>query len=276
MSICFSCEISKNLLEFVFERGDFMLTAEDYEKMAHLMRQNDEFSYVVRQLTEENKYLLSKTSHELRNMLTLIGSSLQLMENQHPEVLDFKYWNQISQDLKSTNQLLLELSNYNESRDMIMQKGDLARLISNTVNSFQGECLNQGILLKESIDDKTFEYTKEYIFDHLRLKQVLVNLIKNAIEACNEGDTITVSMTLGEKEGTQDYNSIILSITDTGTPIDEESLPFIFEPYFTTKENGTGLGLAVVKSIIIRHGGDIKVNSTNKSTSFYFELPMVV
>jgi len=253
-----------------------MLTAEDYEKMAHLMRQNDEFSYVVRQITEENKYILSKTSHELRNMLTLIGSSLQLMEKQHPEVENFKYWNQIHQDLESTNQLLLELAGYNESRDLIMQKGDLARLISSTVSSFQGECLNRGILLKESIDDNTIEYTKEYIFDHLRLKQVLVNLIKNAIEACEDGDTITVSMTLGEKGRPDEQNSIVICISDTGIPIDEENLSFVFEPYFTTKKSGTGLGLAIVRSIIIRHGGDIKVSSTKKNTSFLFELPLVV
>ena len=91
-----------------------MLTAEDYERMTQLMSLNDEFSYIVRQLAEENKYMLSKTSHELRNMFTLIGSSLQLIEKQHPEVIDFKYWNQIIQDLESTNQLLLELSGYNE------------------------------------------------------------------------------------------------------------------------------------------------------------------
>lgn len=276
LSIFFSCEISKNLLEFVHERGDFVLTAEDYEKMAQLMRQNDEFSYVVRQITEENKYLLSKTSHELRNMLTLIGSSLQLMEKQHPEVAQFKYWNQITQDLETTNQLLVELSGYNESKDMIMQKGDLAKLISNTVASFQSECLNRGILLKESINEETLEYTKEYIFDHLRLKQALVNLIKNAMEACEYGDTITVSMNLGEKENDDDQNLIVICISDTGTPIDEENLASIFEPYYTTKESGTGLGLAIVKSIILRHGGDIQVNSTSQATSFLFELPLVV
>lgn len=253
-----------------------MLTAEDFEKMTHLMRQNDEFSYVVRQITEENKYLLSKTSHELRNMLTLIGSSLQLMEKQHPEVEQFKYWNQINQDLETTNHLLLELSGYNESRDMIMQKGDLAKLINNTVASFQGECLNRGVLLKKSINEETLEYTKEYIFDHLRLKQALVNLIKNAMEACEDGDTITVSMTLGEKEKCDEQNTIVICISDTGTPIDEENLSSIFEPYFTTKESGTGLGLAIVRSIILRHGGDIKVNSTKKNTSFLFELPLVI
>lgn len=253
-----------------------MLTAQDYEKMTQLMQQNDEFSYIIRQITEENKYLLSKTSHEMRNMLTLIGSSLQLMEKRNPEVQEFKYWNQIMQDLDTTSQLLVELSGYNESRDLIMQKGDLAKLIMNTIASFQSECLNRGILLKESINEETLEYTKEYIFDHLRLKQALVNLIKNAMEACDDGDTITVSMNLGEKHGSNGQSSIIICISDTGTPIDQENLSTIFEPYYTTKESGTGLGLAIVRSIILRHGGDIQVNSTGEVTSFLFELPLVV
>ena len=253
-----------------------MLTAQDYEKMTQLMQQNDEFSYIIRQITEENKYLLSKTSHELRNMLTLIGSSLQLMEKQHPEVEEFKYWKQIMQDLETTNELLVELSGYNESKDLIMQKGDLAKLITNTIASFQSESLNRGILLKESINEETLEYTKEYIFDHLRLKQALVNLIKNALEACEYGDTITVSMNISEKPNSNGSSSIIICISDTGTPIDQESLSSIFEPYYTTKESGTGLGLAIVKSIIIRHGGDIQVNSTGEETSFFFELPLVV
>lgn len=252
-----------------------MLSIDDYEKMAQLMKQNEEFAYIIRQITEENKYLLSKTSHELRNMLTLIGSSMQLLEKQHSEVTEFKYWNQVRQDLDTTNQLLLELIGFNESNDMIMQKGDLAKLITNTVASFKGECYNRGILLKESIDEATLEYTKEYIFDQLRLKQALINLIKNAMEACEKGDTITVSMNLGTNEDHDELNTIVISVTDTGTPIDEENLPSIFEPYFTTKEMGTGLGLAIVRNIILKHGGDILVNSTKQNTSFLIELPLV-
>lgn len=253
-----------------------MLTAEDYEKLTQLMQENDEFSYVVRRITEENKYLLSKTSHELRNMLTLIGSSLQLMEKQHPEVANFKYWNQIIDDLSTTNQLLVELAGYNESREIIMQKGDLSELIIHTVASFQGECLNRGILLKESIDKETLEYTKDYIFDHLRLKQALVNLLKNAMEACECGDTITISLQLATKNNPEEKDSLVIGISDTGTPICQEDLSSIFEPYYTTKESGTGLGLTIVRNIVLKHGGDIVVNSSENQTSFYLKLPIAV
>ena len=101
------------------------------------------------------------------------------------------------------------------------------------------------------------------------LQQVFLNLLQNAIAATPAGGTITV-------EGADEGDFVRLTVRDTGTGIDKDSLPHIFEPFYTTKEvgKGTGLGLAVTYSIIKRHGGRIEVDSEpGRGTAFNVLLP---
>lgn len=102
--------------------------------------------------------------------------------------------------------------------------------------------------------------------DRDRLKQVLINLCKNAVESMPHGGLLTVR---GKKTDTH----IRLEIGDTGTGIPETIS--IFQPFTTTKPDGTGLGLAIVRQIIDAHGGTIFYTSEpGKGTSFYFSLPL--
>ena len=100
------------------------------------------------------------------------------------------------------------------------------------------------------------------------LREALVNIIFNAMDAMPEGGTITI------KSG-QENGSALLSISDTGVGIPEEILGKVFEPFFTTKASkGTGLGLSVTYSIITNHGGSIEVESaTGKGATFHIRLP---
>jgi signal transduction histidine kinase len=104
-------------------------------------------------------------------------------------------------------------------------------------------------------------------FDPGLLKQALLNLVKNAAAAMASGGTLTIATE--ETEG-----EIKISVTDTGTGISDENFPKIFEPYFTTKENGTGLGLTVVFKVIKEHKGEIAVKSRKgEGTVFTITLP---
>jgi signal transduction histidine kinase len=106
-------------------------------------------------------------------------------------------------------------------------------------------------------------------FDGQVMKQALLNLIQNAQAAMPEGGTITVKTE-------QKDNNAVISIADTGTGIDEKDLAKIFDPYFTTKEQGSGLGLTMVFKIIREHRGDITVDSKErKGTCFTITLPIV-
>jgi len=99
------------------------------------------------------------------------------------------------------------------------------------------------------------------------LKQVLLNLVLNGIEAMPNGGTMTL-------EATASRGKRILSVSDTGMGISKESLERIFEPYFTTKAKGSGLGLAIARRIVEEHGGTISVNSEpQKGSRFEIVLP---
>ncbi len=102
-----------------------------------------------------------------------------------------------------------------------------------------------------------------------RLKQVLMNLIKNAMESMNNGGTITVEMT------TNDCAIVELTIKDEGVGMDSTTLQNLFQPFYTTKSSGTGLGLAFVKKVIEEHDGIIGVNSElQKGTCFHLQFPI--
>jgi PAS domain S-box-containing protein len=109
--------------------------------------------------------------------------------------------------------------------------------------------------------------------DEGQLSQVIHNLVINAVQAMPDGGTITL--------GADNFNSIPegqrcvrISVTDTGTGIPEQHLQRIFDPYFTTKQQGSGLGLATCYSIIKKHGGTFTVESTvGKGSTFYLTLP---
>ncbi len=95
----------------------------------------------------------------------------------------------------------------------------------------------------------------EIRFDLDKLKQAFMNVVLNALEAMPQGGTLTVSAIETEEK-------ICIKVTDTGVGIREEDLPQLFEPFFTRKTKGTGLGLANVKRVLEEHGGSVSVEST--------------
>jgi len=108
----------------------------------------------------------------------------------------------------------------------------------------------------------------EVNIDPDQIQQVLVNVITNATDAMPEGGKLTIGA--GEKE-----RFLEVEIADTGGGIPQEAIGKIFDPLFTTKAKGIGLGLAVCKAIIDRHEGNIEVNSEiGKGTTFTIRLPL--
>jgi signal transduction histidine kinase len=105
-------------------------------------------------------------------------------------------------------------------------------------------------------------------FDERYMKQALLNLIKNAIAAMPEGGKLTIKTEAQEAE-------ILIHVYDTGIGISEEHLSKIFEPYFTTKETGSGLGLTLVFKIVREHQGEITVKSkSGEGSCFTIALPI--
>ena len=104
--------------------------------------------------------------------------------------------------------------------------------------------------------------------DAQQIQQVLVNLVKNAIQAMTKGGTLMVQT--GETS-----DDVWVSVTDTGGGIPQEQINRIFEPFYTTKKKGSGLGLMIVQRIVRTHGGRIEVESqVGRGTTFRIWLPL--
>jgi len=111
------------------------------------------------------------------------------------------------------------------------------------------------------------EATPTFYFDKEKIKQAVLNLLKNAMEALPKGGTITVATM-----ATNDTAKI--TVSDDGPGISAGDLPFIFEPFFTCKGAGTGLGLSVTERIIEEHCGRITVDTSDKGTTFTLLIPL--
>jgi signal transduction histidine kinase len=112
--------------------------------------------------------------------------------------------------------------------------------------------------------------------DREQMKQVFMNLILNAIQAMKEGGAITISTRAVTRMGVQPAGEFVqIEVKDTGVGIPEENVQHIFDPFFTSKDEGSGLGLAVSHQIVQEHGGFVTVESTiGKGTSFFVHVPV--
>lgn len=241
-----------------------MLSHIDICRTNRLMEHNPEAKKIIEQLLQNHQTIVSLISHEIRNPLTLISSSLQLMEQTHPEVRDFSNWDQTMQDLDFLCQLLSELSAYNNGSTLRYQVFSLQELLRSVAVSFAISLENASVSFRSSIDPAI----KDYAGDQIKLREVLLNLLKNARES--QADEIVLSASSG-----CDTSGIQISIRDNGCGIEQNQLDQIFQAFHTTKQEGTGLGLSLSKRIIEAHHGTLTVTSApGEGSTFTVFLPL--
>ncbi len=207
--------------------------------------------------------LISKFAHELRNPLTSAYSTIQLIESQHPEVREFKFWTALAGDFIYMNDLITKFSNMARAERPQLKPCSSKAILEQVSLSFAA-----------SIAHSQVEYTAKLSpslpivnGDETSLKEVFRNLLKNAYDACLPDKTIYL-------EAFHTDTELIVRIKDTGCGIPEDQLATIFDPFVTTKQDGTGLGLAICHHVIKAHGGKLEVESApGIGTTFTVSLP---
>lgn len=243
-----------------------MINDNDRKQLEEIVKTNPELGCLVSKLINEYNFNMCKFSHELRNPVALISSSLQLIESQHPEVKDFKFWNETMGDIQFVCSLLDELSTYNKCTNLKRLKFSLSELLDATCSAISSDI---------NTDTRKFIYNYNeslpiMIGDSVKIRQVITNLLKNAKDAV---DTITGIISLTAYS--LDDEHIRIEIADNGCGIPTEYKETIFEPFVTYKANGSGLGLPICKRIIETHKGSIHFESqVNEGTTFYITLPI--
>lgn len=224
----------------------------NFNKLDYIQNKDSDMQQILSQLTENHHAILSSIAHEIRNPLTLISSSLQLIELQHPEVKKFNGWEQLSNDIEFIRLLLDDLTAFNNGDFLHCSAFPIEHFLKNISISFAMDTALQ----TPEIEFTSYIPSSLGIFygDKIKLKEVLLNLLRNAREAVGSNGTIHLSVDHTDK-------FLTIHIQDNGCGISPEQIPSIFDPFVTHKPNGTGLGLAISKKIIEAHNGTITVES---------------
>ena len=209
---------------------------------------------------------VAEITHEIKNPLMMIGGfARQLIQKTKDDQTGSKL-NIIADEVKRLEELLNELREYYTSRALNYEEVDIGGLLKEIYDLVKRDCERKGI----EVDFKKQREPLSVKGDKDKLKQVFLNLAKNAIEAMEHGGKLVMEHRLVG-------NHVEISISDNGCGIPKENREKIFSPFFTTKRQGTGLGLNISKNIIEDHeGGAITLKSEEgKGTAFKVTLPIV-
>lgn len=204
-----------------------------------------------------------RLAHEIKNPLTPIQLTIQEMVDQYEgKDQDYAQLLQechgiIREEIDNLRRLVREFSDFGRLPELQRSPGDINALIRDV----------EGLYTHRKIDSHLAESLPEINFDEDRIRRVLINLIENAAQADPKEQPISITSQL-ENEG------ILITVEDKGTGVSAEIQEKIFEPYFTTKNNGIGLGLAITRKMVEEHGGNISLDSTpGKGSTFSVWLP---
>lgn len=192
----------------------------------------------------------AKIIHEVKNNITYINSSLQMIAKKHPEVKNFDYWNDVMQEISVLKNTMIELSSAKPDDDISLLPVEPEAFLTSIISTFQPIFAPNHftcILHTDSI-------LPQIKADSSRLKRAFINLIKNSFEAMGQKGSINIYMSVQE-------SFVQFELIDFGGGLSPEYLPKIFTPFETTKADGTGLGLLIAKQIIEMHTGSLRVDS---------------
>ena len=240
-----------------------------------LQTSNEELREAQEQLIRSEKLaaigqLAGGVGHELRNPLGAIKNAIYYVKGKvakselgqkEPRVIEFL---DIADDeVNSSNKIITDLLGFSRVGKPAVSPARIEGVIDDALSRL---AIPENIEVVKKLDAGLPEVN----IDTDQTRQVLVNMIMNAVQAMPEGDRLTISAREGDK-------FLEVEISDTGCGIPREAIGKIFDPLFTTRAKGIGLGLAVCKAVIERHKGHIEVESEmGKGTTFTIRLPLKV
>ena len=228
------------------------------DRLLVLQRDITEFKELESKYYESQKLaavgqLSAGIAHEVRNPLSSIKMSLQILEKRmNPEGNDLKRFHIARKEVEHLEKLVSDILVFAKPTEPEMHLADLNMCLEYSLAMAEREVEVKKITVQTRFDDRV----PLVPFDSSMLQQAFLNLYLNAIDAMEESGTLTIRTGLAEGQ-----KQAVVEIIDNGAGIDEAALPHVFNPFFTTKKYGTGLGLSQVKKIIDQHRGSIEVLS---------------
>jgi len=240
------------------------LSEEELKNTSNLLHQTQEELIQTKTLANLG-VLAAGIAHEIRNPLANISALSQYSMRKFK--LDEQMRNNLEAIMRSSeraNGIIKDLLDFAKPRELKIDKISIIDIISRVCKLTEAKRLNQQVILQ-------FGYEKnlpKIEIDEKQIEQTLMNIVMNSIEAMPKGGCLTINVK-------QVDGFILIAIQDTGKGIPKKNIDKIFNPFFTNKKEGVGLGLSVAHRIIQSHKGKVDVKSTyNKGTTFTIALPV--
>ncbi|HRT27543.1 MAG TPA: ATP-binding protein [Syntrophales bacterium] len=242
------------------------------------------FTFVIQDVTNEKRRdhylqrvnrlvslgeLAAGVAHEIRNPLTGIGVVLDILGKKRRSKAELELINDAKSEIVRLEKLISDLLTFARPRDLNFDLVDLRTVITSIFSLVKEQCDQKKIKLVIKVSDDI----GRLFLDRERIKQGLLNIVINAINAMPDGGELTIEA-VNCKNETDSGAAVKIVVSDTGTGISNENKNRIFDPFFTTSNEGTGLGLSITHSIVKEHDGSIRVESEEgRGTEFTIILP---
>jgi len=195
-------------------------------------------------------------AHEIRNPMTSIRGYLELFKMRDRYKNDIEVLDLVIGEIDRLNDLITVFMSLAKNREIDLKPQSLKTTIMNLMPLILVDAYQQNVSVEVDLQD-----TEQVMIDEAQIRQLIFNLAHNGLDAMPLGGILTFRTY-------QDYNGVNLVIQDQGNGISSEVLDQIGTPFFTTKDNGTGLGLAVCYSIVENHNAKINFKTGENGTAF--------
>lgn len=221
-------------------------------------------------------------AHEIRNPLNSIRGFAQLLQETHDKgAQPHEYTQIILEEVDRMNRIVQDLLDYSRQRELTLAPVPMDKLVEELVRDMQPEAKVADVALTFTQSDTIIP---NVMGNSDKLRQVLRNILLNAVQACSKGGRVTLSLSVREEKAVDSKNQniadlptrrmVAIAVEDTGGGIDPAIMAKIFDPFFTQKDSGTGLGLSISQKIIDQHSGRIEVKSElGKGSTFTVLVP---
>ncbi len=216
--------------------------------------------------------LSAGVAHEIRNPLAAVNLNLQILQRKiAQDAPEYSYIKTALQGVDRISRIVEVTLNFSRPAMPDVQKVNINSIVPQTLDLVASVLKRKDITINVSLDDSL----PLVAIDAKQIQQVLINLITNAGDSINAKGTITINSYVEKSTKYNESEYVVIAISDDGCGIQPEDLSKIFNPFFTRKAEGTGLGLPITQRILHQHNGIIDVQSKiGIGTTFYVKLPV--
>lgn len=206
--------------------------------------------------------MAASIGHEIRNPMTTVRGYLQLLQlSEHYDDED-EYFDLMIEELDHANSIITEFLSLAKDKAVDMTRENLNAIIRRSVPLLQATAMSQDQYINLHLNE-----IPDVLLDKKSIHQLIINLVNNGLESMNSGGCVTIRTS-------RETDHILLAIQDEGHGIDNDLINMLGTPFFTTKEQGTGLGLAVCYRIANQHNAKITPVTGKTGTTFYVRFPL--